>query len=65
MSFSEITSCLKSIQEMKFYLRTGFVDPKCSYSDTMINNFQGIQQGNGVELVGWFMIICILMLYLK
>ena len=65
MPLSAIIFYLKAIQEMKLYLRTVFGDSKVSYYGTMLQNFQGICQGNGGESSGWFIIVLILIIYLK
>ena len=65
MLFLEIICCLKAIQEMKSYLRTGFCYPKGSYSSTILQTCQGLYQGNLGLPAGWFMIICIVILYLE
>ena len=65
MPLTEIIFCLKEIQEMKFYLRTGFGGLKASYSGTIVQTFLGLLQGTQVTPTGWFLIIFILIVYLK
>ncbi len=46
-------SLLKTIQDMKFFLRTGFDDSKDFASATGYIKTQGMCQGNGAALAGW------------
>ena len=61
----EIICCLKAIQEMKFYLRMSFGDPKGSYYGTMLQPFQGLHQSKGGTPTGWFTISYIIIIYLR
>ena len=65
VTFPEIIFCLKSIQEMKFYLRMVFGVSKGSYSRTILKPFLGIFQGKGGASVGWFLINFIPIFYSK
>ena len=65
MPFPEIIFCFSEIQEMKFYLRTCFMDSKGSYSGTTLQPFQGLCQINLGAPEGWFLISCTLIIYLK
>ena len=56
---------LKDIWEIKLYIRTIFSEPKGSYSGTIIYPFQGLFRGDVGSPTGWFLIICILLVYLK
>ena len=50
---------------MIFYLRKVFGDSKGSYYVKILHPFQSICQGNGGAPSGWFMIIYIMIIYLK
>ena len=50
---------------MKFYLGTVFGDSTGYYYGKIMHPFQGMYQGNGNSTPGWFLIISILILYLK
>ena len=50
---------------MNLYLRTGFRYSKGSYYGTMLWPFQGLCNGNIGKPTGWFLIIYIMILYLK
>ncbi len=47
------TSMLSTIQDMKFYLRTGYGDSKEFARPTGVIKTQGLCQGNGAALAGW------------
>jgi hypothetical protein len=48
-----IVSMLSTIQDMKFYLRTGFGDSKDYAGATRGVKTQGLCQGNGAAPAGW------------
>jgi hypothetical protein len=54
-------SMLTSIQEMKFFLRTGFGDSTDFATSTLSIRTQGLCQGNGASPAGWAVVsICII-----
>ena len=54
-------SMLTTIQEMKFFLCTGFGDSTKFASSTVAIKMQGLFQGNGAAPAGWVVVsICIL-----
>lgn len=44
---------LKTIQEMKFFLRTAFGDSKTAAGSTIEIKTEGLCQGNGAAPAGW------------
>jgi hypothetical protein len=57
---------LTTIQEMKFFLRTGFGDSTDFASSTLSIKTQGLCQGNGASPAGWAVVsICILSAHKK
>jgi len=57
---------LTTIQEMKFFLRTGFDDSNDFVSSTLSIKTQGLCQGNGASPAGWAVVsICILSAHKK
>ena len=63
MTLSAIIYYFKWEKEMNFYIRNVFGAPKGSYSGTMIHNFKRICRVNGRAPPGWFLTICILIIY--
>ena len=58
---SALEAMLTTIQEMKFFLRTGFGDSTDFASLTLSIKTQGLCQGNGASPAGWAVVsICIL-----
>jgi hypothetical protein len=56
-----IKTMLGAIENMKFFLRTGFGDSKSFAGGGISMKTQGLTQGNGASLAGWAVIsICIL-----
>jgi hypothetical protein len=51
-----VTTMLKTIQEMKFFLRTAFRDSREFAGLTIKVKTQGLGQGNGASLAGWCVI---------
>jgi hypothetical protein len=51
-----IESMLEAIQEMKYFLRTGFGDSTNFKTSTVEVKFQGLCQGNGASPAGWAVI---------
>ena len=51
-----VTAMLETIQEMKFFLRTAFGDSKEFSGLTIEVKTQGLGQGNGTSLAGWYII---------
>jgi len=47
------SSMLSTIQDMRFYLRTGFGDSQAFVSSTRDRKTQGMCQGNGASPAGW------------
>jgi len=63
---SALESMLTTIQEMKFFLRTGFGDSKDFASSTLSIKTQGLCQGNGASPAGWAVVsICIISAHKK
>ncbi len=63
---AEVESMLTTIQEMKFFLRTGFGDSTDYASSKMEIRTQGLCQGNGAALAGWAVVsICIIKAHKK
>jgi hypothetical protein len=61
-----VESMLTTIQEMKFFLHTGFGDSTDYTSSTVGIKTQGLCQGNGVALAGWAVVsICIVKAHKK
>ncbi len=61
-----IVLMLGGIENMKFFLRTGFGDSTSFAGGSISIKTQGLCQGNGTALAGWAMIsICILRAYGK
>ena len=59
-------SMLTTIQEMKFFLRTGFGDSTDFASSTLSIKTQGLCQGNGASPAGWAVVsICIISAHKK
>jgi hypothetical protein len=59
-------SMLTTIQEMKFFLRTGFGDSTDFASSTLSKKTQGLCQGNGASPAGWAVVsICIISTHKK
>ena len=55
------TMLLGAIENMKFYLRTGFGDSKSFTGGGISVKTQGLTQGNGASPAGWAVIsICII-----
>ena len=53
VSESSAGAMLKTIQEMKFFLRTAFGDSKTAAGSTIEIKTQGLCQGNGAAPAGW------------
>jgi hypothetical protein len=57
---------LMTIQEMKFFLRTGFGNSTDFASSTLTTKTQGLCQGNGASSAGWAVVsICIISAHKK
>ena len=52
-----VQSMLTEIEEMKYFLRTAYGDPKSVSGSTIKLKFQGLCQGSGVAPAGWAVII--------
>ena len=65
MPLPVIICCLKAIKKMKFHLGTVFEYSTVYYYGTIMYPFQGMYQVNVRSPQGWFIIISILILYLK
>ncbi len=52
---------LKAIEDMKFFLRTGFGDSRCFAGGGVQVKVQGLTQGNGASPAGWAVISIVIL----
>jgi hypothetical protein len=56
-----VSAMLKTIQEMKFFLRTAYGDSKTFAGSSIEIKMQGLGQGNGASPAGWCVISIVIL----